>query len=193
MKWSSQRFNAASDQDSSVVDLGLRFHNVDWDRLRSVYGWAASQYQAWARGHFQVDESDEPPTSYEIYTDQVTEFWIDDKHYFGGDFYGSRRAPLVLSLSPGAHSIDLKLVREVRSMGGVGFPTIDVTVEIRPVIAAVKVVGEAAVAPHLVNGRLASEFASITVRNTGSKLLHIIGIHNEAVGTSPTSKYWFSS
>ena len=104
MTWSSLRADELRTVSTSTIcDLTVSFPGIDWPFLQSVYGWAALQYQAWARGRLVVES--EKPQKIVLHTDHVLEFWIDDRSYFGGDFYAFRNAPLVLDLFPGEHKI----------------------------------------------------------------------------------------
>jgi hypothetical protein len=85
-----------SDATSANASLSVAYSNVDWDFLKVVYGWAAVQYQAWARGELHVGGNETQHLV--LHTDTILEFWVDDQHYFGGDFYTYRKAPPVLHL-----------------------------------------------------------------------------------------------
>ena len=71
----------------------VSFDSVDWTLLRSVYGWSACQYQAWARGKLFVGTKTDQTVI--LYTDRVIEFWVDQKPYFGGDLYAFRNARML--------------------------------------------------------------------------------------------------
>ncbi|KAL9005709.1 MAG: hypothetical protein Q9188_001522 [Gyalolechia gomerana] len=120
-------------------------------------GFIGLQYQAWARGTLTVDGDKERTVV--LYTDHVLEFWVDDEHHFGGDFYAYRKAPLVLHLQPGKHKIDVRIVRDVRAMGAVGEPT---------------AVDGSLLLPDLVEGRLATSLGSISVRNEDKNWIEVI-------------------
>lgn len=160
--------------DRASASLSLNFPQVSWALLQSVYGWAALQYQAWARGEIFVS-ADRAQTVI-IYTDHVLEFWIDDSHYFGGDFYAFRRAPLVIILEPGSHRIDLRLVRDVRAMGGVGEPSINAKLDVRLASGSLELAKDGVLMADVVNGTLASKWASVIVRNSDSRAIEILGI-----------------
>ena len=151
------------DSHSDEIGFQVRFTNGDWKLLQGAYGWAALQYQAWARGWLTVP-GDRPQTLI-LYTDHVLEFYVDDQHYFGGDFYAFRKAPLVLHLEPGSHRLDLRLIRDVRAMGGVGGPTVDVTVKVILVEQALHIQPDSAILPDFVDGKLAGRLGSIAIRN----------------------------
>jgi hypothetical protein len=82
-KWSVVEATQSSITSSSAnVSLSVGYDDVDWDFLKVVYGWAAVQYQAWARGEITVLGTETQP--FILYTDAIIEYWVDDKHYFGG-------------------------------------------------------------------------------------------------------------
>ena len=108
---------------------------------------------------------------------------------------------MTLRLEPGVHRVDIRLVRDVRAMGGVGEPTLDVKLvlqESKGLLIPVTEM-EAPYAGVLIsdivgddNGPLASPYASVTLRNDASLDAHVYGVeatHNlcetELVGTSP--------
>lgn len=162
------------------VSLEFSFPDVDWTLQQSAYGWAALQYQAWARGSIFVDEN-QTLTRLLIFTERIIEYAIDGERFFGGDFYGFRRAPLVLYLDPGYHTIDLRLVRDVRAMGGVGNPTIEATLEFQTVIEEVTVLPESTIVSSIVDGHLASPYTSITVCNKGRDAIKLLGFKSTSV------------
>jgi hypothetical protein len=135
-----------------------------------VYGWAGLQYQGWARGHLEV--SGPLPRRIILYTDNVLEIWLNDLRVFGGDFYAFRRAPLVATLSPGRNVIDVRLVREIRSMGGLD-SSVTVTLEAQVATNTLRVLENTAVLPDLIDGKLPSAFASVTVRNEGGSWIEM--------------------
>ena len=159
-----------SNSDAAMADLAVGFPEVDWDSIRSIYGWAAIQYQAWARGSLIVDASSSETVV--LYSDNVLEFWVDDQIHFGGDFYGYRIAPLVLHLEPGSHKVDVRLIRDVRAMGGVGEPSLCVRMEAQKANGGLVVVGDLLL-PDLVQGKLASHAGSVTIRSEVSEWIEV--------------------
>ncbi|KAL2802893.1 hypothetical protein BJX63DRAFT_440522 [Aspergillus granulosus] len=113
--------------DQRKAEIVVGFPEVDWKFLQSIYGWSALQYQAWVRGTLRLAGSTNQTVA--IYTDGVLEASIDNRRHFGGDFYSYRRAPLILELAPGEHVIELRLIRDVRALGGQGDPTVNVVLE----------------------------------------------------------------
>ena len=180
VSWSNHQLESFSNfEDSAEAILIVGFPNVDWRSLLTVYGWAALQYQAWARGHLVVAANSTQTIIF--YTDNVLEFWIDDDHYFGGDYYADRRAPLVLRLKPGKHNVDIRLIRDVRVMGGVGEPKISIKLKAEGSGGSLALIPSKAILPDIINGVLASPFASIPVRNEGQNAVKILEIRTEVV------------
>ena len=179
VSWSTHQLESSSSfGDVAEATLTVRFPNIDWPLLQSVYGWAALQYQAWARGHLMIAANSEQ--SIIFYADNVLEFWVDDDHYFGGDYYAYRRAPLVLHLNPGSHSVDIRLIRDVRVMGGIGDPKTSIKLKAKSSEGSLAL-GRKALIPDLVDGLLASPFASVPARNEGRKAIDILDITTNAV------------
>jgi predicted esterase len=159
-----------SDDKRIAINSHVSFSNLDWQALQSVYGWAALQWQAWARGEFSVQSED--PIIVKFYTPQILEFWIDDEHYFGGDLYAFQKVPVTVRLAPGAHRIDVRLARDTRAMGAVGAPDFDLVLILEQLIGGAQVwidsntpvlvsdyVGPASIAI------MASPYVSVTIRN----------------------------
>ncbi|KAF2203309.1 hypothetical protein GQ43DRAFT_274948 [Delitschia confertaspora ATCC 74209] len=177
-KWSSVNGKQiASTPSSANVSLSISFPGVDWAFLKGVYGWAAVQYQAWVRGEIIVTSKE--TQSVVLYTDMVLEYWIDGVCYFGGDFYGFRKAPPVLHLEPGSHRIDVRLVRDMRAMGDMLDPTIDVILELNRTSGSLELVKPGILMADVVNsGKLASPIGSIYVRNSGTNDIEITGVQS---------------
>jgi hypothetical protein len=162
VSWQKVASKSANTHASSSVKLTVNFPEVDWTTLRSVYGWAALQYQGWIRGSLEVRGASSRRVV--LFTDNILEMWVNNDHVFGGDYYAFRRAPLIVTLSPGRNVIEIRLIREIRSMGAAD-ATVTVTLEARIANNALHFLKEAAVLPDLVDGKLPSRFASVTVRN----------------------------
>lgn len=161
--WRTQEAVRVQAPGVGKITLEVGFPEVDWAFLSSIYGWAALQYQAWARGTITLDSHVRQTVV--LHTEDVREFWIDNQSYFGGDVYSYRRAPLVLHLDPGAHRVDVRLVRDVRAMGGSGEPTVKVTLEAQISQGGLVASEDKVLVSDIVNGRLASPFASVPIRN----------------------------
>jgi predicted esterase len=174
----------SSSLKSANASLSVSYSNVNWDFLKVVYGWAAVQYQAWARGELIIGGSETQHVI--LHTDGILEFWVDDKHYFGGDYYTFRKAPPVLHLKPGSHKIDIRLVRDVRAFGGILEPTIDVVVDVQQVSGTLELAKSGILMADVVDGNLASAIGSVSLRNSGDDDIEIIEIHAANV-SSPIS------
>ena len=161
--------------------LTVVFPRTDWNRLQLVYGWAALQYQAWARGYVQVSGYQAQRIS--LFTDGVLEFWVNNEHYFGGDFYSFRRAPVVLTLLPGKNRIDVRLIRDVRLMGGNG-SSMTVRLWAHALVRPVLIIHDSVLASDVVGGKLPSELASVVIRNQGDEWVEVIGCRTFEVLTS---------
>ncbi|KAF2165209.1 hypothetical protein M409DRAFT_24592 [Zasmidium cellare ATCC 36951] len=165
----------------TTAELNVSFPDIDWKALRDVYGWAAYQWQAWARGQIVV-QGDE--TEYvALYTPQILEFWVDDVHYFGGDFYDYKRVPITIRLAPGIHLLDVRLVRDIRSMGGVSHPDMQINLDLRKISPGLKAITQTETSTVLLSdfigegASLASPYASVVLRNDGHQDVEMTGIH----------------
>ncbi|KAK6399035.1 hypothetical protein LTR65_000593 [Meristemomyces frigidus] len=167
VSWSSFTAKVSDPQTQyASAELSVSFPQVDWRSLQDVYGWAALQWQGWARSEIYVQS--EGTKTLALNVEGILEYRIDDHHYFGGDFYSFGRAAVTLRLEPGVHRIDVRLVRDVRAMSGVGEPSVDITFKLEesygtlvpamPNVLVSDIVGDD-------NGTLASPYASITFRN----------------------------
>jgi len=159
--------------------LEVAFPDVDWKFLQSVYGWSALQWQGWARGTVSVDGDKEQTVK--LYTDGVLEFWLDGEPYFGGDYYSFRKAPVVLVLKPGQHQLDVRLVRDGRVMGSVGEPNIVLGLEFMLVTEPIEVEPHRLLMSDVIEGQLASPYASFPVRSTGVGDIKILEIVSTSV------------
>jgi predicted esterase len=167
------------------VELSVEYPDVDWAFLQQVYGWAALQWQGWVRGEIIVQREDSLTLSLDA--ENILEYWVDDNQYLGGDFYGFKRAPAVLHLDPGVHKIDVRLVRDVRSMSGITTnPTVDIKLELEASPDRLRQVGRVLIADRIEEaaGLLASDLASVVLRNN----LHDENIEIDSVQTRPSSR-----
>ena len=189
--WSTTKARL-SDPDPAYAsaELSVSFTEIDWRLLQDVYGWAALQWQGWARGDIYV-QSEELKTL-AFHSEQVIEFWIDGEHHYGADYYGYGRVPLTLHLEPGVHRVDVRLVRDVRAMGGVGEPSINVSLRLQSSDEWLKPVLLRPGDPYgwvlhsdLADGDygpMASPYGSVMLRNDAQTDAHILGIdasHNK--------------
>ncbi len=166
---------------TASAKLNVRFPKIDWVSLRSAYGWSILQYQAWARGFLVI--KDVVKQTLLLYTDNVLEFWIDDEPYFGGDYYAYRNAPLLLQLPPGHHKVDVRLIYDVRAMGGQGDPEVEALLHVQRSRCSLAVDGEKLLVSDVVDGLLASNLACVPIRNESTKWLDIWGV--SSVEASP--------
>lgn len=153
---------AANGFASATLDFG--YPEINWSLLRSIYGWSALQYQAWARGNLTVAST--VPTTTTVYTDGILEFRVDGELYYGGDFYSYRRAPLILDLEPGVHTVDIRLFYDIRARGGSNNPHISSVFEFHEVPQQLIIDPASILTADVVEGKLASPCASVTLRNS---------------------------
>ena len=186
-RWNVTTAKTLDSAYSANSSLSIDYSNVDWDFLKLIYGWAAVQYQAWARGELIVGGNETQNVI--LHTDAILEFWINDTHYFGGDFYSYRNAPPVLRLDPGHHRIDLRLARDVRAFGGILEPTIDVVVGVEKVSGALDLAKPGILMSDVIDGNLATPQGSIYLRNSGVHDIEIIGIQPANVSTNVSSPF----
>lgn len=152
---------------------------MDWDSIRSVYGWSGTQFQAWARGSLDVcvgPGAGDDPASVVLYVRNVGELWIDDKQYFGGDFYGYRRAPVILQLAPGNHKFDVRVTHDIRNFGGTMPPRISFEVDARISPGGLVAVSEGAVVSDLVEGKIVGKWASVPLRNDVGSWIEVLEV-----------------
>ena len=77
-KWNiTEAIQTSASSTSANASLSISYSNIDWDFLKLVYGWAAVQYQAWARGELTV--SGNGTQAFILYTDAILEYWIDSE------------------------------------------------------------------------------------------------------------------
>ena len=158
---------------ASEIALDIDFPIIDWKWMQRVYGWAALQYQGWLRGELII--GGDIPQALLLYTDNVLEVWIDDQHYFGCDYYAYRHAPLVLHLRPGAHKVDVRIVRDVRLMGGTS-SSMSITLRAERSEGSLAVLGEKLLISDIVNGTMASPYATLPIRNDGESTVSILKV-----------------
>nr|POE53316.1 putative secreted protein [Quercus suber] len=186
VSWSEAHAKVDNSVTRAEAKFSVSFPDIDWGFLQRVYGWTSLQWQGWARGHILIRSNETQILTFNA--KQVLEFWINNKHYFGGDFYGFERAAVTLRLEPGVHRLDVRLIRDVRAMGGVGTPTLDVDLALdsstcdlhqlrthrKPsanVLIADLFGGEA--------GSFNSPYASVAVRNDALEDAYVLGVKGD--------------
>ncbi|KAL9620276.1 MAG: hypothetical protein Q9160_005175 [Pyrenula sp. 1 TL-2023] len=155
---------------TAMATLSITFQSHQAEFPSTVYGWAALQYQAWARG-WLINHSSSAQTV-ELFTDGVWEYTVNGDKVFGGDLYGFRRAPLVLTLRPGPNQIDLRIYRDVRAFGGAAEQPVLVHLEARELDAS-PLVEDPVLISDKVDGKVPSPYASIIFRNADSNNIQV--------------------
>ena len=171
VQWAAVSLGSAS---KCSVETGFTFEAIDWQTLQLTYGWPALQFQAWARSTFNVPVSG--GGRYSIHVQGVMEYWIDSEHYFGGDLYSFDRAPLVRYLEPGLHTVEVRLIRDVRSMGATSLPSVPLNLRLEPTNAIVTADQDHFILPDIVGDRLTSTAASIPLINHGPDVVRNINV-----------------
>lgn len=180
VKWSLARADISSTSPGTTkASLNVNFPEVDWGFLQSVYGWSALQYQAWARGSLEVSQPNGQTIA--LFTSGLLEFLVDGKRHFGGDFYNYRRAPLILHLSQGQHTLDLRLIRDVRALGATGEPVIKVDVEAEERQNPLSIDPGSLLVSDITEGKLGNSWASINVQNNLAKWIEIVSLSSPDV------------
>ncbi len=189
VKWSTLEDVSSCDSlaEGLSIELNIAFPAVDWMFQQSVYGWAALQYQAYARGF--VDVIGHSSHKVAFYAEHVLELAVNDSPIFGGDIYGFRRAPMILDLAPGKNKIDLRLIRDVRAMGGVGSPSVFVRLSLGRCDTILNAVEKSMILPDVINGKLTSPYASIILCNAAEGWVNIVAVQSHNVCVPPPSLY----
>ena len=164
------------------ASLDVGFPAIDWELLRSIYGWAAIQWQAWARGTLTCNTTGNTVICFHV--EDVLEFWMDDKQYFGADYYAYRRQPLILRLDAGIHIVNIRLVRDVRLFGGTGQPNLSIHFTAAIVEDALLIHAKSCLFPEVVNGIPAGRYASVPLTNATSDIVDVHSIGYEYNETS---------
>lgn len=186
VQWSTvESTKTISNDGIAEADLTVDFPSVDWKGLQYAYGWAAFQYQAWIRGEIRVDGDTVQTVVLNI--PNVLEYYVGDKHFFGGDVYSFEKAQVVLKLAPGTYPLNIRLVRDVRAMGGVGEPTIELHLKAEISPPQLHVSSQHSVFPDVVNSKFTSPFASISLRNDDDTAQEVTTIHSSSGSVSVAS------
>ena len=143
--------------------LSIGFPNIEWDSLSWVLGWATLQWQGWIRGSIKLSGNQNRLVA--LHATNVLEFWVDDVHVFGGDYYAYQRRPVMIDLSPGDHAINIRLARDVRVMGGTGQPDLPIQFSAEFCPNTLVVDRKSCIFPETVNGRPAGSYVAIAVSN----------------------------
>lgn len=162
--------------------LNVSFPSINWAFMQSVYGWSALQYQAWTRGIIEIKGTH--PQTVAVSVGGVLEFMVDGEPYFGGDMYQYHRVPNFIKLTPGPHTLELRLTRDVRALGGLN-NAIEVMVhaDLRGA-EPITLDQNSLLVPELANWRNGSPWASINVQNNEEKSIEIRSIRALKVGSS---------
>jgi hypothetical protein len=173
-----------SSAPSSTVTLHVSFPDVQWSFLRLAYGWSSTQWQAWMRGLMSVPASAASKNGLarvRLWASGPIELVINGQRHWGGDFYAFERTPLILYLPAGVdYTIDARIVRDVRSMGGIDEdPAADIKFHAEFIgdDDDLEVRRHTAVLPDLVDGVVpAGRMCSFAVTNVGLDWLQLVDV-----------------
>ncbi|KIV86083.1 hypothetical protein PV11_01720 [Exophiala sideris] len=169
--WSSRIFDTITSGAMASIEVVVGFPDIDWIFAQQIYGWSAFQFQAWVKGG--IFNHDVERRKVTLYPQSILELWFNDRHVFGGDFYAFGTVPVVLELEPGLNAISIRLVRDVRSMGGSYPPTMHATLQTELVSEPLEVVEDSVLLPDVVNGRFCSRYGSVVIRNQADTWIKI--------------------
>ena len=111
-----------------------------------------------------------------------------NQNRIGGDYYAYRRAPLVLHLNPGNHEVNIRLIRDVRVMGGLGEPKISINLKAERSNSSLAIVWQKALIPDIVDNRvLATPFASVRTSPAHYFFVQADREHRDNVSVLPCS------
>ncbi|KAK4520458.1 uncharacterized protein ATC70_007970 [Mucor velutinosus] len=100
--------------NSSNHTLGpIDFRDARWSENGVPFGWSIEQYQAWARGILITHE----PVQLFMQISGVSEFHIHGTRYHS-DCYGYNTTTHLIQFDKGTHTIDVRMVHDVRMFGG---------------------------------------------------------------------------
>lgn len=127
-----------------------------------------------------------------ISTPGLLEIWVDGNPYFGGDFYSFRKAPLLLALKPGTHVLEIRLVRDVRALGGSNEPLVTGIIEVNQTAERLLIDSRKVLTGEMVNGRLTSSLASVNIHNPIPSWVEIVSIRTvnvsqQNIATAPAT------
>ncbi|KIW57973.1 hypothetical protein PV05_02527 [Exophiala xenobiotica] len=174
VQWDSRSFSPAASETATSVELVVEFLDIDWVFAQKIYGWSAFQYQAWLRGG--IWNHDNIHRRVALYPAGILELWIGDIHVFGGDFYTFGNAPLVVDLHPGLNMLNVRLVRDVRSMGGSFPPKCHAILRAEVAAEPIEVVHDSILLPDVVRDQFVTRYASVVVRSQANSWINISGI-----------------
>ena len=179
-RWGLVRADISSiSRGTTKASLNVSFPEVNWTLLQSVYGWAALQYQAWARGSLEVSQPNGQTIA--LYMSGLLEFLVDGKRHFGGDFYSYRRAPVILHLPQGQHTLDVRLTRDVRALGAAAEPKIAIEVEAEERQMSLNIDSGSLLVSDITQGKLGNSWASINVQNNLAEWVEIVSLSSPDV------------
>jgi len=167
--------------------------DVRWEFNREFFGWAANQWQAWARGAFTVSAED-AGRPHLLRCQSVGEFWVDRQGeqppqlHTGahGDWYAYGELWHRLEgMDEGEYTLRVRLAAEMRLFGGQLPPPVTFKCEISAVSpdvgAIARVLHNQRILPEVDSNNdstLFTPYASVGIVNSHDGDIYIVGIGN---------------
>lgn len=124
-RWKALDISLDTLTDSSTrITLELSYSEIDWPEITKIYGWVATQFDAWSRCTLIVEED----CVVHLKVLNSPEFLLDGERY-EGDIYGVG-IPLIVPLTIGHHQLDIRVVNEVRIFGYTEEPLASIIVDV---------------------------------------------------------------
>ncbi|CAG8556557.1 9213_t:CDS:10, partial [Ambispora gerdemannii] len=182
----------------------FNFPNVRWNFNQQSLGWAINQFQIWARGKFNVPldsfyttTTNTATIKFQCYN--VTEFYINDIRFYG-DCYNYRNQWHILHLTPGTHTIRVRIVNETRIFGGKVPPAVQFSADIYPVSSLnledsflILEDETSVIVPDLMDGKLAGEVMSVPILNASHLWCYVDKVEALMVENTPLEDSDFKS
>jgi hypothetical protein len=168
---SGAEFTSSLPIDGSASWQRSGHFDVDWQGLRDIYGWSALQFAAWARGEIAGCGGRRVRVWVE---GAAVEVWVGERQFFGGDWAGYRRAPILVELEERT-DVSVRVAGDVRAFGnrteGMGFSLV-----VEEVVGGLVVDAEKMVVADVVEGRWGGGWVGVGVRNEDETWVTVVGV-----------------
>ncbi|KAK5668312.1 hypothetical protein QVD99_005343 [Batrachochytrium dendrobatidis] len=156
--------NISTNVDGSVGPID--YPNVRWDFNRKTFGWAVLHHATYFRGTFNIATAG----SYLVSFSGVISFKIDDRSFVGNLYSYRHASDSAVYLEAGEHSLYILVSMDVRIFGGSTPPKPVFTgslekVEVDGPTRGVVSYSLDTILPDVLDGKLVTSFASITILN----------------------------
>jgi len=164
--------------------VSAEFRNVNWEFNRMFFGWAVYQTITFFKTSFNIEHAG----FYGIKFNNVFHYKLDDIVYTGNGLNSTTDVPNIVYLTLGKHDLYTSQAYDIRKNGGIKPPKVLFFYDIYPIdVNDSYLVSDQEVIPEIMNGKLISDFASVTIQNPhiGNPFLeedgwiHLIGVSAE--------------